>query len=371
MPGLFLIVTLLLAAPLIAGAQEASLTTARGNLYAAGPGIDISENVPNDIVAAGGQLTVTGSAGGGILAAGGEIMMSGRVNGDARMAGGNITIAGDIGGEAVIGAGKLHLLRNARIGSELMAAAGELILDGTINGRARAAGGRVRINGTINGDTDIKAGEIVIGERAVINGDLRYESPREAVIEQGAVIKGEKKFTQKEVTPTGEKIAQTAVALWLLKVIAVMAAALAIYYLLREQTLTVTALALDRFGSELVRGFIVLIVIPALILLLFITMIGWLLGLLGLFFYIAFVILSSVLGALVFTRWSSGYVFRKKPSFSWPAILLGVLIYQVIGLIPFIGWIFKFVFFLSSLGALSHMTYNSLAARSAPSGTSV
>jgi cytoskeletal protein CcmA (bactofilin family) len=357
------IASVLFIVPLNVYAEAASLSTARGNLYVAGGSIDIADHVSNDIVAAGGHITITGSAGGGLLAAGGTIVVSGKIKGDARVAGGNITIAEDIGGELVAGAGRLHLLPDAAIGSELVAGAGEIMLDGTVGGRARIAGGKVNINGTINGDADIRAEEIMIGENAVINGNLRYEAPREAVIDQRAVIKGEKVFKQKEIAPPGWKIAAMAGILWIFKVMAVMAAALAIYLSARVKTLEITSLALDRFGNELVRGFIVLIVVPAFILLLFITMIGWLLGLLSLFFYIAFVTLSGVFGSLVFTRWSSGYVFKKQPSLSWPVILLGVFVHQVIGMVPFVGMIFKFVFFLSALGALSHIMYSAINAR--------
>jgi cytoskeletal protein CcmA (bactofilin family) len=343
--------------PLISSAEEVSFTTTRGNIYAAGATIDITEHAPNDIVAAGGHVIITGSAGNGLLAAGGSVVMSGKITGDARVAGGNITIADNIGGEAVIAAGKLHLLPKARIGSELIAAAGEIALDGTVGGPARIVGGTVFINGTINSDVDIKAQELIIGEHAVIKGNLRYEAPEEARIEQGAVITGQKAFTHKEIAPPGKTFVKVAGLLWILKVIATMAAALVLYFLLRDKTLEITALALDRFGNELLRGFIVLIIIPAMVLLLFVTVIGWLLGMLGLFFYIAFVVLSSVLGALVFTRWSSGYVFKKETAFSWPVIVLGVLIYQVIGLIPLFGWIVKFVFFLAALGAVTHLLY--------------
>jgi hypothetical protein len=133
-----------------------------------------------------------------------------------------------------------------------------------------------------------------------------------------------------------------------------MTAAVVIYLLLPERTAEVTSLAADRFGRELLVGFIVFITVPVLVLLLFMTVLGWLLGLLLLFFFIAVLFLSSVFGALLFTRLIGTYLLKRREALSWPLILAGVLAYQVIGLLPLLGWLFKLVFILTALGALSH-----------------
>ncbi len=366
MKTLFLSLIVLLFAPLIATAEGVSFKTERGNVYSAGGSITIAENAPNDIVAAGGDLSISGNAGNEVLAAGGSIVLSGKTGGDARAAGGNITVAGTIGGEAVMAAGRINLLPKAVIGSSLIAASGEITIDGTIGGGARIIARTVTINGTIDKDVDIKADQLVIGKTAVIKGNLRYEAPREARIDQGAVITGAQTFKKVEFERPRERVMKFLGLWWVLKLLAVMAAAIVIYLIVPKRTSEVTALALNRFGHELFVGFIVFVMIPALILLLFITMLGSLLGLLTLFFYIAFIMLSSVFGALIFTRWISASVFKKGTALTWPVILAGVVIYQLIGLIPFLGWIFKFVFFLAALGALSHLVYSVKNDGSAP-----
>lgn len=344
--------------PLTSNAEGVSFKTERGNIYSAGGSINITEDASNDIVAAGGNVVITGSAGNELLAAGGSVLLSGKIAGDARVAGGNITIADEIGGEAVVAGGKVNLLPKAVIKSDLFAASGDISIEGTIGGGARIIGGMVLINGTINKNVDIKAQQLVIGKNAIIKGTLRYEAPVEARIEQGAVITGEKIFKKKEFAPPREQVKKFLGLWWIVKLIAVMAAALAIYFMLRKKSEQLTALALDRFGRELLTGFLVFVAIPALILLLFITVLGWLLGLISLFFYIAFITLSTVLGAVVFSGLLGKYVFKREQYLTWPVILLGVLIYQVIGLIPLLGWIFKFAFLLAALGALSHSVYS-------------
>lgn len=348
----------LLLAPLIAAAEGVSFKTERGNIYSAGGSITVAEDAPNDIVAAGGNLSISGNAGNEVLAAGGSVVLSGKTAGDARAAGGNITVAGSIGGEAVLGGGKINLLPGSMIGSGLIAASGDITIDGTIGGGARIIAGTVTINGTINKDVDVKAEHVIIGKNAKIRGSLRYEAPAEAQIDPGAVITGEKIFKKAERGEPGERAMKFLGVWWLVKLLTVLTAALAIYLLLPEQTTEVTSLAVNRFGRELLAGFIVLVAVPALIVLLFITVLGSLLGLPAIFFYIAFLFLSSVFGALIFTRLISSSVLKKGAALSWPIILAGVVLYQVIGLIPFLGWLFKFVFFLTALGALSHRVYS-------------
>jgi cytoskeletal protein CcmA (bactofilin family) len=364
----FLTMLAVLLAPLIASGQEVGFKTERGNLYSAGATVSITENAPNDIIAAGGDVTISGTAGNELLAAGGSITLSGKTAGDARAAGGNITLAGTVGGEMVLAGGKIHLLPGAAVKGGLFAASGEIMLEGAVGGGARIIGGTVTINGTIGKDAEIKAERLVIGRNARIQGGLRYEAPEEAQIDQGAVIAGGKQFTRTEFRPRREEIRKIMGAFWIAKLFAVMTAGIVIFLLLPQRTAEVTALGVNRFGQELLIGFLVLVAVPALMLLLFMTLLGSLLGAVALFLYIAFLLLSSVFGALIFTRLISGSVFRKDPALTWPMILAGVLVYQVLGLIPFLGWIFKFLFFLTALGALCHAVYSVRDRRSLPPG---
>ncbi len=345
-----------LLVPLIASGQGATHTTGRGNIYSAGPAVAITEDAPNDIVAAGGDVSISGSAANEVLAAGGSLVLSGKTGGDARLAGGSVTVAGSIGGEAVLAGGKLHLLPRAAIGSGLIAAGGDVTIEGSVKGGARLFAGTVTINGTISGDVYIKADRVVIGRNAKLGGDLRYEAPREASIAQGAEIAGQKLFTQAEYEQPRKRLMAFLGALWIVKLLAIVAAALVIYLLVPEQTTDVTGLALERFGHELLVGFIVFVALPAAALALFITVLGWFLGLMLASLYIVFLLLSSVFGALTFTRLAARSLL-KRPQLSWPLILGGVLVYQVLGLIPFLGSLFKLVFFLAALGALSHSVY--------------
>lgn len=362
---LFLMIIVVLPLTAIA-ANGLPFNTARGNIYSAGCSNTVTENAANDIVAAGCNVVISGNAGNEVLAAGGSVSLLGKTGGDVRVAGGNVTIDTVVGGEALLAGGHILLQPRTVIRNGLFAAGGDINIEGTIYGHTRIMGGTVSINGTVNNDIEIKAQRLIIGNKAVINGNLRYSAPQEAAIAQGAAINGETVFTHMRVAPHREKLAHFIWIWWLIKLIAVATAALVIYFLLTKKTEEFTALALDRFARELLTGFIVLVTIPALVLILFITGVGALLGIIGAFLYVSFIMLSGVLGAVVFSGLLRRYAFKKAFAVTWSLILLGVFVYQVFGLIPVLGWIFKFVFFLSALGSLSHLIYLRLTDKSAP-----
>jgi hypothetical protein len=352
--------------PLYAKAEGHSLRTESGNIYSAGPSIGLTENAAHDVIAAGGNIVISGNVGNDVLAAGGSLLISGKTGGDVRVAGGSVSLDNEIGGEAILAGGRIHVLPRTVITYDLIAAAGDIEIAGMVSGGARIIGETVIINGTIGKDVDIKAQQVTIGKNAVVKGELRYSAPREARVEQGAVITGVTKFTRMKFERPRETVMKVVQAFWFAKLIAIISAAVVLYLAFTEKTKELTALALNRFGSEMLTGFVVLVTVPFLILLLFMTVAGSFLGLFGVFLYVAVLLLSSVLGALVFTRLISGYLFKKEPSFTWPIVLLGVLLYQVLGLLPFLGWILKFIFFLSALGALSQYLSRSLKEKPSP-----
>jgi cytoskeletal protein CcmA (bactofilin family) len=361
-----LIISILVLLPWYAGAENASFTSGSGNIYSAGTAVTITGSPRHDVIVAGAQIVISGNVGEDLMAAGGTILLSGTTGGDARLAGGTVTIGNIIGGEAVLAGGSIRIQPRAVIVHDCMAAAREVAIEGTLEGPASIIAETVTINGTISRDIDIRAGQLMIGKNAVIKGELRYTGPEEARVDKGAVITGGSRYTKSEFEHPRETGMRFFQVFWLAKLMAVITAALALYLLFPQKTTDLTSAALNHFGRALLHGFILVVTVPVLILILFLTVAGSLLGMFGIFFFTAFLLLSTVLGALIFTRLISGYIFKKEPSLTWPIVLLGVLIYQILGLAPFLGWVLKLVFFLSAAGALLDLFRRSTATTPAP-----
>jgi cytoskeletal protein CcmA (bactofilin family) len=269
-----------------------------------------------------------------------------------------------VGGELLAAGGQVYLDQNARIGSDATIAGGNINIAGTINGDVLIYGDMVQIDGRIGGNVKVKATQkLVIGPGAVIAGTLNYRAPQEAVIQQGAQIGGEVNFEkyQPKYGQKGKGGFWGALFAWsLVKLIMMIVAALMIFFLLRKRMDEATKYVLANFGKETLRGFIILVVFPIAIILSFVTIIGAFLGILGLLLY-----LLTMLFASIFSIFLVGALFYrlvlKKANFGadWKSVIIGALIMWIFGLIPVVGWIFNFIFFLAAFGGAFYLLYGS------------
>ncbi|MEK7519857.1 MAG: hypothetical protein AAB581_01240 [Patescibacteria group bacterium] len=288
-----------------------------------GEKVDIGKNerIAENIYVAGGTLTISGTIDGDLLAVGGTLTISGPVRDDVAVAGGTVHIASDIGGDA------------------------------------RVAGGNVTIDGTIGGDLAVAGGNIVILPDTVIAGDLMAAGGN--ITNQGTVKGKISIFTQPP--PDKEKIRAARFLgmgiWWLATTLAMLLAGLLLYYVLRPGTQEVVRKAVNGFWFEMLRGFLVLIAMPAALVILAITVVGIPFTIAGFLLYIPLLMLSCVMGAVILGATVAKYGF-KKPEVLTPGIMFGgIILYQILKLIPVVGWLVVFAFFLAGLGVVSHALF--------------
>jgi hypothetical protein len=135
---------------------------------------------------------------------------------------------------------------------------------------------------------------------------------------------------------------------FLIKLLAILAAAYLLWYLRRKDSVDVVQHALTKFGAALLRGFIFLVVVPAGIVVLFFTVIGIPIGIFSLLLYVAFLMLACPFAALL----TSSLLMKRKMDLQWYHILLGALVLTFLKLVPIIGWILALLVYLAALGAL-------------------
>jgi hypothetical protein len=355
--GLLVFVPLAASAAQFRAAEQTSLGTSeaiQGNLYMAGGNVSSAGTVRGDLVAAGGNLIVSGATTNDLLVAGGSITITGDVGGDARVAGGNITIQSKVAGDVVVGGGQINV-GGAGVGGDVAIGGGSITITAPVNGNVKIGGGEVTIDAEVKGNVEIKAEKITLGPRAVITGNFTYTASEEAKMETGAAVQGTVDFTKRE---GAEKSSEAAIAAFfsfalLAKLLMMLAGAFVLFWIFpRYARELVTNFAADPV-SNLGRGFITLIVMPIASIILLITIIGLPFGVIGLLGFIALLIFTSlmvpiVVGSLIY-KWitkSTGY------EVNWQTILIGVAVYFLLGLVPFIGGIVKFFIMLIALGVV-------------------
>lgn len=294
--------------------------------------IGVGETVSDNLYTAGGTLNIAGNIEGDLSAAGGTVNILGAVSKDAAVAGGTIVINGNIGEDA------------------------------------RVAGGTVTINGNVGGDLLVVGGNVVISAGSVIGGDLVVRggtvTNQAQVMGKTDVVTGpEAKDWKKDEKRAGAVFAGMGIAWWFIKTLSMLLAGLVIYVLLKPGAQEVLNMALANFTKEIGRGFLVLVAAPVALVLLMVTVVGIPFSVFGFLIYAALNMIACVFGAIILGGAVAKYGFKKPETLTAGIVFGGIVLYQVIRVVPVIGWLATFVFFLVGLGTLSRFLYSQTIAK--------
>lgn len=362
---LFIIIPLLaLAAEFRTGDQPslAAGQTVNNDLYMAGGNVTASGSVQGDLTAAGGNVLLNGPVSADVLAAGGTITLLGDVTGDVRFGGGNVTIQGAVAGDVLGGGGQVSLV-GPRIGGDVAIGGGQVTIDAPITGTVHVGGGDVRINAPITGNVFVQAEKLTLGPKAALNGNLTYSASEPAEIQGGAVVRGATEFNERADRATKAGVAAGLVALftlWMLaKFFMLLLGAAALAYFFHRYSRELVATAAVQPWMEMFRGLVTVIVLPVASLVLLASVIGIPLGILGLLTLAILCIFAHlaapiIVGSVIHKWWQkpAGYVV------SWKTVLLGVVVFFLLGIIPVLGWIIKAGIMLITLGAALNIKWS-------------
>lgn len=272
-----------------------------------------------------------------LLSAGNSVKVSGgKVAADVFAAGQSVNLEGAMVGNNIFAAGN-SVRCDASVAGQVFLAGNSVRLSGQA-AAVSAAGNTVAIDGSYSGDVSLSGNTIAIGPDTVIDGTLYVQSSTEPVIPVTAKI-ANYKFTQdrSEAVLAGGFAAAMASFL-MMAIIAGIVGSIVI-------ALIALLVATDRpfvaAGNELrarparmlLTGFLVMLVVPIAVIILFVTLIGWHIALIVL---LACGVLSMI--SEVFAAISVGFMVFKKMN-RWGAAVLTSLIFAVVGAIPIIGWL--------------------------------
>jgi hypothetical protein len=330
------------------------------NLYAAGGSVTLSGVVEEDAAVAGGTVLITGDVREDLTVAGGNIIISGAVGDDLRSAGGSLVFTGRVSGEAMFAGGQVSLSRESFVGDDLFIGGGVVVLDGEVAGKTNIGGGEVSINGRLKGPVRIYADKIKIGSSAVLESGLIYDSPVEAQIENGARITGDPVFNKME--KHGKSAVPALIAgFWFLKLAMVLVLGLAGLLLFKKPVRNAVEAGLKEFWANLLKGFVLIIMIPVASIILFITVLGIPFAVILLLFMALAAIFASALSGIVFGAWVYKILMKKSDYvIDWKIALFGIVLFSVVCVIPVLGWIVCLVFFLAAFGSIFNFSYRRL-----------
>ncbi len=330
------------------------------DLYAVGGRLRINGPVTGDAVLAAGTVALDGDVDGDVSVAGGQIGISGGVGDDLRAAGGDVTLRGFVTDHAVIAGGVVNIAEGSAIAGRTWISAGRLEMAGQIGDDLRVFARTAVITGQIQGNVEITAQEIRIESGAAIGGDLVWHSDRPPLIAEDVLIMGE----VAGVTAPVDELPETAAPVfgsWALG-LAIMIAAAGVYWLSPAFVKRSGALLNESPVRTLVSGAIAISLTPLVIGVLFVSVFGWLFGLLLLTAYLLAVLLSGLLGLLMLVQLIRIRIAAQEPvpaagrSPVWRdlVLLLPVTVFALlIQSVPVLGTLFSLLVLLAGFGALA------------------
>jgi len=328
--------------------------TINDDLYVAGGNVTINGTVNGDLIIAGGSVTVNGTVRDDAMLAGGTVIIAGDIGQSVRAAGGNLSINGEVGEDLVVSGGNVDVSSNSTIGRDVLLSSGSARLSGPVGRGIRGAVGSLVIDNSVGNGVRVNVGDLTLTDQAVINGDLVYTSENTAEIADGAQVTG-------EITRREPPVRRPGIAGRIASFIAAFLFGLLLLLLFPAGTARVADTVRGSPWISLLLGFALLIVVPIAVIILLILLVTIPVGLTTLFFYILGIYLAKVFVGLALGRVTVGY-------FKWNignilALLIGLAIVMLLGLIPFIGPLIRFVYVIFGLGAAGLVVFYYLRER--------
>ncbi|MBI5232370.1 MAG: hypothetical protein HY876_09435 [Coriobacteriales bacterium] len=317
------------------------------DLYISGNHVRVLGTVNGDVIAAGQVVEVRGKVSDDVMAAAQSVRVGGDVGGTVRVAGSDVSVESTVTRDVMAAGSAVDFARNAVAQQDAFLAGATVTLAGRVGRDAAISGGSVVISGNIGDDVTVDADTLKVESGARIRSNLSY-SAEEASVQgtvTGATERRPSRTEQERERKAKERSGKAAGAFffwafvyWVRALIGYVIFGLIAVLVFRRFSADSSAALARRPWPALGWGALVVFVFPMLFvptLVLGIIIGGWWIAVLALFAWFTLLAMGVVIGALTLGRLiiSRG---AHPPHDVW-AMLLGLLILWVVGIVPFVG----------------------------------
>lgn len=302
-----------------------------GNFYGVASTLTLSGAAEQDVYVLGGTVTSNGTIAEDLTVVGGTVHIHGVVDGDVRVVGGDVTIASDVKGDVAVLGNSLKILSTATVSGDVIFYGSTLDISGTVQKTLHTNAEAVGLYGTLNGASEILVTDtLVVGDRAVIRGDIVYRSPHEISRSPNAVIAGSVSRQSLEI-PTSSRSLRTL----LLELFTLVFTVIVVYQFF-GRFLSVAYVHTEKIFWYGLSGAAFLLLVPVIAIALFVSMIGSALGILLLGVYLVMFVLAIVYSAVLL----GVVVTRQVTQKTVPPLMVvtyGSVIWFLIASVPVVG----------------------------------
>lgn len=319
-------------------AQNKTKTTANLPIFMAGNNQTVDKDIDRDVMISGSQVRTASSIAGDAYIAGGQIDINGMIDGNLIVAGGNVTVSGKVSKNVIVAGGQVRIEETAEVGGYVL-----------------AGGGTVSLMGHFLGPVKVGAASLIVGEKAILEGNLEADVSKSEVA-LSSKINGEKKINIYETKQTERQVNQWRQLGFVKEIFSFLGKLLILLIVVKFFSQKIKEI---NFKNSILLtiglGLVFLIVTPFLVFILMTTMVAIPLSLIILAIYLVSLYLSGIVVSILVGNFISkkGYL---KTNNHYLQGLIGLLLLTLVGLIPFVGGLIKFVVLLLGLGVI----FNSL-----------
>jgi cytoskeletal protein CcmA (bactofilin family) len=370
-----------------------------GDLYVAASSITIDGVIKGDLVSGASQVTVNGTVEGDILAAAQSVIINGTVDDDVRVFAQAVQVgpSAQVAGDLAVGAMSLESQAGSRVRGDVLVGAFQALIAGDVGRSILGGMERMELRGAVGGDVNVAvaggqddsavrfspAGQIpipalepglTIADSARIEGQLSYQSTTEAMISPNAQIAGGISFEPITVTDPAAAPAPVQGLYAIQRLVSLLLVGMLLLWLaplwIRRMADTVTSAPLPALGWGVVAfiAFIAavfaVLVATVLLAILFgiltlgglvawVVTFGLLLSSTLVFSYITFAAYIAIgIIAFVVGRWMLQYTRPAWIERSYIPMIIGLVLYVLLSIIPWVGAVVSILVALLALGAL-------------------
>lgn len=328
--------------------------TVDGNLYFSAQTVKINGQVNGDVIGIAQTVEINGRIEGDILMIAQDFKFTGEAVGNIRIIADQVNISGTIGRNLNVLAVKIFMAESSQVLWDGLIASSEADIRASINGNLYALANQLFLNAKVDKNVKLNIkdqanhpGNLSLGERVIIGGDLKYRAKEVAQISSDSIIKGE--IVQKELST--KKPIEIAWSL-IYKILSAVLIALVLVQLFKPELRLMTKDMLTRPGLNFVWGAVLIILFPLLIIILALTILGFKLALILAALWLIIVIVAKIITAFLLGRIIINHLIKKpKINYIWKMIL-GIVVCWSLFALPFIGAPLAFVATLWGAGAI-------------------
>jgi len=329
--------------------------TRSGPGFYSGNVVQINGTVDGTTFAAGREIQINGMINGDLFVMAEEVQINGEVTGNIYGLGQTVNVNSQIGGDSFLAGDAITIEPGAEMGRDVFVAGGTINQEGMISRHLFSGAQNLTVNGPVGGDTTLSVEQLTLEESAVIDGNLTYRSPNEATIASNSMVNGQVDWNrveeQQETPSTSERILNAVLGmLWSILSALLVWFAIKIYRgkFWERKIVPISEKPLKTFGI----GLLTLIVTPIVAILALISVIGIPLSLILAVLYGVSLYIAKIIAALFIGYWITSWFKTRYVKYEILQVLLGLIILELLGAIPIVGFILSLTIAIIGLGAI-------------------